>query len=264
MWLCRYLTMVFFAALPLQAQQCPPNGEREVFHRGWSYTAHYREKQRPELEAVSVLAEDSHGRFLNRYTRADGDSSSTVYDPVAEQEAHWDTGSMKVKIVKYSMPVEGQRTCWRSPWSERFCAPAGEAQGAFCRDACYAERLAKAPPPEKKGFTKCDAPPGGTAEDLGMSAIQGIAAHGCRLTAPSSLGGANIITENWFDEYGLSLRIIIDSPSGNRFLKELISLSRDEPDVSTFRPPSGYAVVMQEAEEVTCKPMTAPLLEIGR
>ena len=205
------------------------------------------------------MAVDSHGRFLTSYTSADGRGTSNVSDPVAEQEVHWDTSTKKVKIVKYSTPLEGRHSCWQSPWSVRFCAPTGEVQGAFCRDACYTERLAKALPPEKKGFLKCDTPQGGTAEDLGASVIQGIPAHGCRTTHPSAFGDANLITEAWSDEYGLNLRSITEDPSGKyaRYYREIISLSRDEPDISTFQPPSGYEVVMQDAEEVPCKPPTA-------
>jgi len=260
MWRFRYLPMALLAALALQSflqgQQCSSGGDLEASHRGWPYTARYHEKQRPELERVIIVAMDSHGRFLTSYTSADGSGTSIVNDPVAEQEVHWDTSTKKVKIVKYSTPLEGRRSCWQSAWSHRFCSPAGEVQGAFCRDACYIERLAKALPPEKNGFLKCNAPQGGTAEDLGTSVILGIPAHGCRTTYPSAFGDANLITEAWSDEYGLNLRSTTEDPSGKyaRYFREIISLSRDEPDVSAFQPPSGYAVVMQDAEQVPCKP----------
>jgi hypothetical protein len=266
---CRYLTVTVFAALALQAllqgQQCAPSSGRKAFHPGWPYTAQYREKQRPPLEAVVVVAEDSQGRFLYRYTSADGRSTSTVYDPVAAQEVQWDTSSMKAKILKYATPVAGRRSCWQSSWSERsaitgrtlsgkyyaFCAPAGRAQPAGCHDVCEAERLAHALPPEKRGFPKCDPVPEGT-EDLGMEVIQGITAHGCRSTTSFPKVG-NVLIENWSDDYGLTLRKIQGHSTDDRYFEELISLRREEPDLSIFQPPKGYEIVTLEMEEVPCE-----------
>lgn len=262
MCVCRYLTVTVFAALALhaslQAQQCAPNSGRETLHLGWPYTAQYREKQRPELEGVVVAAEDSQGRSLYRYTGADGSSTSIVDDPVAAQEIHWDTSSMKVKIAKYSTPFEGRRSCWRSPWSSRFCAPAGQVQPAFCHDVCEAERVAYALPAEKNGSPKCDPVPGGTAEDLGMDVIQGITARGCRRTVPFPNVG-DVLVEIWSDDYGLPLRNIQEHSPADRYFRELISLSRDEPDLAMFQPPKGYEIVTLEAEEVSCE-QTRPLV----
>jgi hypothetical protein len=280
MWACRCLTTAVCVALALpislQAQECSSSRRLPPFHLEWPSTVeyhiheHHQDRPQPDREYVLVMANDSQGRDSSHYTFSDGQSSSHVFDPVAARQIWWGTDSTKAKIVKYPTPVADRPSCWRRAGSERSsstgrtvryeyktnCEPAGPpaGQGQFpeCRDVCYAERLAKALPPEKEGFSKCDAP-GGTAEDLGMSVIQGIAAHGCRRTAPFFKAG-NALTENWSDEYGLTLRKIEEYPNGDRFVTELISLSRDEPDVSIFEPPKGYETVTLELDEVPCEP----------
>jgi len=264
-----YLAIAVLGALALQtspqAQECSSASLRQrPLQLGWPYTAQFRARQRPSIEGLEIVAEDAQGRFFHRYTTAAGNVSSTVYDPVAAQEIWWDSGSTTAKVVKYGTPAAGRRTCWQSSWSERseitgrilkdgyqaFCAPAGHDQPWGCHDACYAERLAKALPPEKKGFPKCEFP-GGSAEDLGMSTIQGVEVHGCRTTRPFQ--EATGVQETWADEYGLILRQVDQVGNGPVGSKELISLSRDEPDLSTFQPPKGYKVVTLEMEEVPCE-----------
>ena len=67
------------------------------------------------------------------------------------------------------------------------------------------------------------------------------------------LRNRNVLTENWFDEYGLSSREIREDANG-RSVTELISLTRDEPDLSIFQAPNGDEVVTLEMEEVPCEP----------
>lgn len=291
MWVCRYLTMAVLTALALQtslqAQECRSGRGRGPLHlerpSTVEYHLHEHHQDRPEAERdyALVMANDSQGRVLFIYKYADGQSSSHVLDPVAAEQIWWGTDSTKVKIVNYPTPVADRSSCWRRAWSERSsstgrtlrdeyktsCGPAGPpaGQGQFpdCRDACYTERLAKALPPEKKEFPKCDPAPGGTAEELGMSVIQGIAAHGCRRTTPFLKEG-NVLTETWSDEYGLSIREIKEYPSGDRFLRELISLSRDEPDLSIFQPPKGYENVTLEMDEVPCEQLTPLVIEVRK
>jgi hypothetical protein len=97
---------------------------------------------------------------------------------------------------------------------------------------------------------------GGTAEGLGVSVIQGIAAHGYRSTTPFLKEG-NALTENWSDEYGLSLREIKEYGNGGRFLTELIRLSREEPDLSVFQPPQGYESVTLENGRISLRTAAA-------
>ncbi len=287
MWACRCLTTAVFAALALQislqAQECRLGSGREAFHLYWPYTAEYHEKNGtldgegrpgPIKEDVLIVASDSQGRFLWHWTRPDGRSTSRVLDQVDAEEIGWSNESTKVKIMKYATPVAGRPSCWQGPSSERFpstgrtltgeyhafCAPAGQNQPPGCLDVCEAERLAKALPPEKKEFPKCEAAPGQTSEDLGMDAIRDIPAHGCRWTSPSPFPEwGNVVSENWWDEYGLILRQMGEYSNGLKGSQELISLSRDEPSLAMFQPPNGYEIVTLEMDEVPCKQPTAPL-----
>ena len=79
---------------------------------------------------------------------------------------------------------------------------------------------------------------------------------------PFLKGGGKVLTESWFDEYGLSLREIHEYPNGDRFLTELISLTRDEPDTSVFQPPKEYGSATLEMDEVPCE-QPAPLVIVG-
>jgi hypothetical protein len=204
-FLRRYITTAVVALLALQvslqAQECGSGRGREQFHLVWSYTAEYREKHdyagrpNPPQEDIRVVAQDSQGRHLDRWISADGSSQSQDRDPVAAEGILWNTSSTKAKVVRTPAPVAGRRSCWEGPssrdserhqsrdephvgWSKFSCAPAEQHQ-AQCRDACEAERRANALPPIEKGFPKCQpAEPGGTAEDLGIDVIQGVAAHG--------------------------------------------------------------------------------------
>ncbi|HEY6370422.1 MAG TPA: hypothetical protein VIX37_07570 [Candidatus Sulfotelmatobacter sp.] len=165
------------------------------FIRGNSYEGRPNRTQKN----IRVVAQDSQGRRLYRWISNDGSSHSQVYDPVAAEEIVWNTSCTKAKVLKRPAPVADRRSCWRGRDSEghirrdepRFgvsefsCSPRGHQSGR--RDACEAERLANALPPEKEGFPKCDsAEPGGTAGDLGIDVVQGVEAHGCRTTTPFS------------------------------------------------------------------------------
>lgn len=283
----RYVITALFAALAFQtsvrAQQCDSGSGRIPIHLDWPYTAefhlheHNPEKPKPERDYFRFDANDSQGRTLVRFTEADGQSSSQVFDPVAAEQTWWASYSTSAKLVKYPTPFADRSSCWRRQWSERSttghslgfdlktsCAPAGlpPGQGQYpnCRDVCYADRLAKAVSPEKKGFPKCVAAPGGTAEDLGMSAIQGIEIHGCRNEWEAPNAG-KVVQEIWSDEYGLPLRQIDEHANGYKSSEELIRLSRDEPDVSNFQPPRGRESVTLEMDEVPCEQVKPLVVE---
>jgi len=274
----RRLCIVLLAALAqltsLQAQECSSSRQGKALRLEWPSTVEYRihehHEGRPQAETdyVLVIANDSQGRVLFHYTYADGRTSSNVLDPVAAEHIWWETdGKLAkiVRIVKDPSPVPDRLSCWQtsSYGYKSKCAPAGESQAPGCRDACYAERLTNALPPEKKGFPKCDPLPGGTADDLGAGVIQGIGTRGCRRTAPFLKQG-NVLAENWYDEYGLSLREAKEYPNGDRFLTELISLVRNEPDLSTFRPPQGFESVTLEMHEVPCEQQMWSVFEVRK
>ena len=96
-----------------------------------------------------------------------------------------------------------------------------------------------------------------------MSTIHGITVHGCWSKTPFFKEG-NVLTEDWSDEYGLSLREIKEYSKGAKFLRELISLSRGEPDVSMFQSPPGYESVTLEMDEVPCEQQPPIVIKFGK
>jgi len=277
----RYLTMAVFAALALQpslpAQQCDPGHAQEPFHLVWPFAMESRQEHEPAPSGPTpnpareitrfVGARDSQGRYLWRLIYADGSSASLVVDPVAGEEIYWNTTSTQAKLLIHPVSVAGRRSCWQIPESERSavsngpvtaapqasCAPTGQLQPSNCRDACDAQRRSKALPPVKMGFPRC-APgqPGPIPENLGVEVIQGEEVHGCRETTTLP-DGKRFVSETWYDDHSFPLRRIEAKPDGNKYSREVIRLSREEPDPSAFQPPKGYEVVRLKMDEVPCE-----------
>jgi len=296
MWSYRCLTAALFASMvlqtPVRGQQCDPDYyERVPLYLAQPYMAEYRDKyeaaDHPEgaTENTRVEAQDSQWRRLDRWTNADGSGRSQVRDPVAGETITWNPRSTKAKVVEYPTPVAVRFSCWRSPDSEgdidpdepppglykSSCAPAGQGQDMFCRDACEENRRSKALTALKNGFLPCAPEEPGT-EDLGMKEIHGVAAHGCRTTEVLPIvswrcgaGGCKdpsphsrkTLQEIWSDEYGLTLRKIEVTWHDDKYYdshhEEILSLNREEPNLATFRPPDGYEFVTIEMEEVSCE-----------
>ena len=277
-----YLTAAVFASLALQpslpAQQCYPSHAQEPFHLVWPFTVETRQEREPApsdptpdpaREVTRIVgARDSQGRFLQRLIYADGSSASLVVDPVAGEEIYWNTTSKKAKLLIYPMSVAGRRSCWQVPDSDRHpvsngpvtaasqasCAPSGKPQPSNCHDAGDAQSRAKAlPPVNNMGFARCGASQSGPIpENLGFDVIHGEKVHGCRETTTLP-DGSRFVTETWYDEYGFAIRGIEAKPDGNRYSREIIRLSRNEPDPSAFQPPKGYEVVRLKMDEVPCE-----------
>ena len=86
-----------------------------------------------------------------------------------------------------------------------------------------------------------------------MDVIEGVAARGCRTTTPFPKGKRKL-REIWSDDHGLTLRKIVEDPTRRQvYFEELITLSRDEPSLSTCWPPESYEIVTLEMDEVPCE-----------
>jgi hypothetical protein len=94
-------------------------------------------------------------------------------------------------------------------------------------------------------------------EDLGYQNIEGVEAHGVRITMPmlgatageASLGGGSII-ERWCSD-DLSALILTDTKDTKGGLKSSVAIrniERTEPDPALFQIPQGYAVSESVAE----------------
>ena len=97
-------------------------------------------------------------------------------------------------------------------------------------------------------------------QDLGTQVIMGIEAHGRRTvttTPAGSIGNDKPLvrtSEAWIAA-GLSipLRQITTDPRTGLETREVISLDLAEPPLSTFQPPEGYEIEMEELHEVPCQ-----------
>ena len=96
--------------------------------------------------------------------------------------------------------------------------------------------------------------------DLGSISIQGVEAHGRRITrtiAVGEVGNDQTIVayeENWIaPSLGLELRQNTEDPRTGKRTRELVNLTLEEPDPSLFQPPAGYNVTTEEMHQVDCK-----------
>jgi hypothetical protein len=99
-------------------------------------------------------------------------------------------------------------------------------------------------------------------EDLGTKMIFGLEAQGHRITDLSVASGVgDNRTPVYMREYwsapclGMIVSEVIDDPQTGKEIRELVSLSLNEPDPATFRPPKGYKIV---AENVTSCAQLSP------
>jgi hypothetical protein len=222
-------------------------------------------------EWIQVEAHDSQRRQLLEFRKPNGRIDATVQDPVAGTRIVWNSVSNQAKVLKYPTPAAGRTMCWRTD-DEKYSTgsddpqigtytsrlpPAPEPPPSSCHDERAAELVVDAVPAPKPGFPNCDpAEPGGIAEDLGMELIHSVTAHGCRSTTPHPSGRK--LRETWSDDYGLPVRLIEEDPNGAKVFWELLSLDRNEPALSVFRPPHGYEIVSVEVHEVPCADSARP------
>jgi hypothetical protein len=97
-------------------------------------------------------------------------------------------------------------------------------------------------------------------EDLGTIVIMGLEAHGTRMTMTTPAGEIGNdkplvrITETW-SAPGLliPLRQITTDPRTGTDTREVVSLDLSEPPLSTFQPPDGYEITVDELHEVPCQ-----------
>ncbi len=97
-------------------------------------------------------------------------------------------------------------------------------------------------------------------QDLGLTTIQGVEAHGQRFTYTTPTGEIGNdrplvrTQEVWrATDFNLLLREITDDPRIGATTKELVNLSLSEPEMTTFQPPDGYEVVTEQLHEVPCQ-----------
>jgi hypothetical protein len=180
-------------------------------------------------------------------------TSGIIHDPVAGSQINWNS-SRKLATVNKLPPLEQRHGCWQteSGHSSMTWPPAepsgGAVQGASANNPTPASTIpavvSRRPKPER--------------EDLGTTTILGVEARGQRWVHTTPVGEIGndqplvSTTENWTStEFGFLVRQLQDDPQSGTRTRELVSLTRAEPDPSTFQPPEGYEVVTEEM--VPCK-----------
>jgi hypothetical protein len=102
-----------------------------------------------------------------------------------------------------------------------------------------------------------------TYVDLGTTIIQGVEAHGFRVTRTTPVGAEGndqpmVHTEETWATTGdnpgrLVVRRVSDDPKYGRSTLELVSLSLEEPDLSVFQPPAGYEIETEDCTQFPCR-----------
>jgi hypothetical protein len=254
-------------AVYAQTVQAPANAKANCNcgpHQRQPYTVEFRITTVQTLangttitrESTEIEAHDSQGRTLHstiEQTPLQGmqpGMTANVSDPVEGTQSRWDSRTRTARVTKLPPPDE-RKGCW-----------ANEA-GNF-RTSWYEGPKPGAPAPNSTPLS------GGGAnvpvqrhtpevEDLGKSTIQGIEVHGHRFTTTIPAGEIGndqpiiSVSETWSArELGIALREITDDPRSGKRTRELVNITQGEPDLTTFQPPEGYEVKIDELHQVTC------------
>ncbi|MGB0063854.1 MAG: hypothetical protein WBP85_05355 [Terracidiphilus sp.] len=185
--------------------------------------------------ATEVVALDSQGRRMTSTTTTPLLSDQTpvtrvtVFDPVARTNTSWSVPGERATVIQMPAPGSGRSSCATG-------APVGVVSTPVLHPSV---------PREKP-----------VIEDLGTETIQGVEAHGRRVTTtiPAGAIGNNEplvrINETWTATapglFGLVVRVVIEDPQIGKSTRELDNLTQDEPDASVFQPPAGYEIVNKE------------------
>jgi hypothetical protein len=200
-------------------------------------------------ESTEIRAMDRDGRSLNLTKDAQANAErpavtrAHVHDPVEGTDSNWDSVQNKATIIK-APPADQHEGCWatdsgRQRW--RF----GQTPQ---RDA--AVRNVTAPPAAR---------PKPVIEDLGTTMIEGVEAHGTRMTITTPAGEIGNdrplvrTEENWSAPGIGQLREVSDDAQSGRHTREVVSLSLTDPDPALFQPPEGYEVTTETAHPVACE-----------
>jgi hypothetical protein len=235
-------------------------------------------------ESEQITAQDSLGRSLGTGSN-NGSPVYTALDPISGTLTVWNTHSGLAKAVKLPEAVPGRKSCWKiAPEdlnkvrgevefgvSGTTCQPAGR-RSTYCIESVNESSAVVKPssedsPEAETTFEDCTRNLASTIfssqvlekkeEDLGTQTIQGFVTHGCRVTTKYTTG--THVRELWLAKRGLDLRRVDEEPlslpgmSTSKRSMDLISLSLQEPDLTTFQPPADYEIKTVEMHEVPCE-----------
>lgn len=280
--LCGVLALVAAAglALPMFGQNTAPKQEKTK-QPIMPYTAEYRDTivrtladgATITLESSSALANDSQGRTMSSITEFPGNQDGeqitrvVVIDPVAGTQTTWTSPGARAIVTAMPVHQPGQEDCYiffTTPADSTSDAPvdtetAGPVRSVVGKPVGVAMKSSSDPDMirarTKPVFTT-------VVEDLGKTTIEGIEARGKRITRTTPPGAAGndqplVSTEETWRATGnspksLLLRKVSNDPQFGKSTTELMNLSFDEPDISTFQPPEGYEIVTRKMHSAPC------------
>lgn len=236
---------------PQQRPRPPYTAELKITHVQTLANGTTITNESTELEAL-----DSQGRRLRSTTyQAPGPgeaarTTANVSDPVEGTQSSWESTTKKARVVR--LPPEDQRKgCWTSDEGNmRMSWYEGPKPGAPAPNRTVVAGGGTIVPAQRQVPA---------AEKLGTTTIQGVEARGVRFTTTIAAGEMGndqpIVSTNevWSaPQFGLTVREVTDDPRTGKTTRELVSLTKGEPDPSLFEPPEGYEVVTEQLHQVSC------------
>jgi hypothetical protein len=284
MFNCSLRALVFFAffatAIPLEAQStaiqqtapCTADPPKQL-----PYIAEIRTHKVQTLadgttitrDGKEVQARDTQGRWMSSRSGNQMFAGSAMFDgenidsmtwgdaedPVEGIRAHWNSRTMKAQLIR--LPPPGSRFgCWSSGSFSMSYGPKPSQLAVVSPSSIRSGPSAStgSRPPLRP------ARPMPAVEDLGTSTIAGLEAHGHRATTTTAIGQMGNdqplvrVNETWFAPgIAIPLRQITRDPLNGTETQEVVSLDLSEPPASTFQPPEGYEIQIEEMHEVPCQ-----------
>ena len=218
-------------------------------------------------DGKEIMARDSQGRTLQVTTTSidvpfparEERAITFAYanDPVAGTDSRWSSHDTKATVLQ--MPSD-RHGCWVSNsgghWTFGPITPKAPAAASSTRPANGGAVTSSRFQVTLHNTSTLDY----SEQDLGTQVIMGLKVHGKRSVTTTPVGSIGNdkplvrISEVW-TAAGLPvpLRQITTDPRIGFETREVISLDLTEPPISTFQPPEGYEIEIEELHEVPCQ-----------
>ncbi len=219
-------------------------------------------------ESTETEAQDSQGRHMHSQTEITPQMGRTpgtmgnANDPVEGTQSSWDSRTKKARVVKLP-PADQREGCWAND-AGTFRMSWNHGGGGFTGGSSAFVSGPSGTTVVTSGIQLPDTMPAiarskPTVEDLGTQSIDGVEAHGHRFTTTIQAGEIGndepLVTtrEDWIStEFGIVVRNASDDPRSGKRTRELVEFAPGDPDPTTFQPPEGYAVTIEELHQITC------------
>ena len=232
-------------------------------------------------QSTDTRAEDSQHRIFLSMTLPfpDGVNSKpitmgSISDPVQGIEITWRSEYQEATVLK--LPPPDQRYgCWQSDSgnARRNYGPprplSGDGGGASATQSSSVVTAEISSVGDRRGLGSIGAVAGTVpkraeveikTEGLGAATIEGVEVQGIRMTRTIPVGQIGNdqplvgVTDSWTaPSLGFSLRTVRDDPQSGKSTTEVVRLDLSEPPLSTFQPPDGYKVIVEEMHQVACQ-----------